>query len=406
MSVVDWRLFVCGFNHGTCTTEQREPLQIGREDFAAAHADFAYLPGVMEAVIVSTCNRIEFYVVADRSTEPFDYVKTFYEKARGLDITKMKGRSYAFRGKHAARHLFRVTSGVDSMVLGENQITTQMREAYSSACQVKSAGKITHRLLHQALRVGKRVRTDTAMGKGACSVSSAAIEMLREGMDASARPNIMFVGANRMIQLAASNWSHLHHGEFLFVNRTEANAVELAARFDSKGYGLNRLPELLPRADIVVTCTGSPEPIISADRLTSFSVNYSDRNLLVMDLAVPRDVEVPASLPDNVTIHGLDDVERFVRDRQAERKAAIPEAERIIERRLDEFAYWYDHVRHEFAYNGLNELFRDIYQQDMGQVLDKLSPQDRALVDESAGRLIKRLAQMKYRAENLNKQPE
>ena len=151
----------------------------------------------------------------------------------------------------------------DSMVLGENQILGQIKDAYSSACAVKVAGKIIHRLFHQAFRVGKLVRTVTDMGKGSCSVSTAAVGLLKSHLDAEARPAVLFVGTSKMIALAASSWSRLHHSRLMFANRTQAASEVLAAKYGASHYSLDDLPSLLAEADIVISCTGSPEPIIT-----------------------------------------------------------------------------------------------------------------------------------------------
>jgi len=188
MVKVDWRLVVCGTNHKSSGLEQREALQIGAEDIARAHAELAQIAGVLEATIISTCNRIEFYLVAELPHHSFDIVTEFYRRFREIDITPQRDVFYVHRGKHAADHLFRVAAGIDSMVLGENQIQGQIKDAYTSACAVKIAGKIIHRLFHHAFRIGKQVRTDTEMGRGACSVSSAATDLLKSNLDKSARP--------------------------------------------------------------------------------------------------------------------------------------------------------------------------------------------------------------------------
>ena len=168
MAVGNWHLVVCGVNHHETSVERREPLQLGREDIASAHAQFSRMAGVKEATIVATCNRIEFYAVTDKTIDVFDLVARFYSRFRQFDLSAMRDDFYIRKNKHAVVHLFRVAAGIDSMVLGENQILGQLKEAYSSACAVKAAGKVLHRLFHQAFRVGKQVRTNTELGKGAC----------------------------------------------------------------------------------------------------------------------------------------------------------------------------------------------------------------------------------------------
>jgi glutamyl-tRNA reductase len=406
MASLDWRLVICGTNHSRSTLEEREPLQVGQEEIASAHAAIVSQPGIVEAVIVSTCNRIEFYLVMERSQRSFDAVRTFYREQRNLDITTLEDRFYVYRGKHAAEHLFRVAAGVDSMVVGENQISTQIRQAYSSSCRVKAAGRISHRLFHHAFRVGKQVRTDTELGRGACSVSSASVELLKARIPREARPGVLFVGVNRTIVLAASAWSKLHHSAFLFANRTREKAVALAARYKARGHSLTDLPQLLSEADIVITSTGASQPVITTAMIDAALAARPDHRLLIMDMAVPRDTDVAKDHSERVTVFDLSDVQAFVRQRQQERLAAVPDAERIIEQRLGEFAYWYDHVRHELSRHGLSDVFHDIYRRDMQDALDELTPEDRHRIDEAAERLLRHLALVKLRESELKKPSE
>ncbi|MCK5641408.1 MAG: glutamyl-tRNA reductase [Gammaproteobacteria bacterium] len=395
MRAAGWHLVMCGINHKTSQLQQRERLQIGRESVASAHADLASLPGVQEAIIVSTCNRIEFYMVARRKDDPFDIAATFYLRLRDLDITSLREDFYVAKGKHAAGHLFRVAAGIDSMVLGETQILGQIKDAYSSACAVKVAGKIMHRLFHQAFRVGKQVRTVTDMGKGSCSVSTAAVGLLKSHLDAEARPAVLFVGTSKMIALAASSWNRLHHRRLMFANRTQAASKELAAKYGASHYSLDDLPSLLAEADIVISCTGSPEPIITREMLQAHLDACPSHKLMIMDMAVPRDVEFDKNGHPDLTIFDLDDVQQYVKEQQSIRAAAIPDAERLVDERLGEFAYWYDHVRNELTFARLMEDFESVRREDLASLLRDLPEDVRTKVDEQTSRLVQKLAQMK-----------
>ncbi|MFH1687665.1 MAG: glutamyl-tRNA reductase [bacterium] len=399
MITVDWRLIACGISHKATSVEIREPLQLGPGDIAQAHAEYGCQSGILEAVIVCTCNRIEFYTVAKVEVEPFEAVRDFYHSFRQLDLTPLADQFYSLKGKHAVRHLFEVAAGIDSMVLGENQIMAQLREAYSSACSVRTSGKIIHRLFHHAFRIGKQVRTETEMGKGACSVSSAATELLKSQLGPADRPTVLFVGVNKMIALAASAWSKRHYHELLFVNRTKSKADELAARYKTAGHPLSELPQLLPRADIVVTCTSAPDAVIGRSLLSDIIKVHPNHHLTIMDMAIPRDVACQKGEHNNITLFDLEDVKEFARDRQQERQAAVPDARELIEQRLSEFAYWYDHARYELVYNGLEHAFANITEQEMAPILEKLPPEQRREIAAATDKLARRLAQVKLRAD-------
>jgi glutamyl-tRNA reductase len=402
MSSYAWYLAVCGISHKTSTVNEREPLQMGREDIARAHADFVNLDGVNEAAILSTCNRIELYFVANKKYDAFEIIRAFFRKSRNLDIIGLREKFYIKKNKHTADHLFRVAAGIDSMVIGENQILGQVRDAYSSACAVKAAGKVIHRLFHQAFRVGKQVRSDTEMGKGACSVSSAAVEMLQEKLKAFEKPSILFIGLNQMIALAASGLNKLEYNRFTFANRTPEKAVAFGAGYNAPGFSLKELPSLLEKSDLIISCTGSSEPIITRQIIDNLPRQMT-ANKIIMDLAVPRDVEIDNGYKSNIEILNIEDIHKFVRDQQTRREQAIPQAEEIIEQKLGEFVYWYDHVRHEPFYNGLDNVFEDIRRRQMTSVLSKLSPEMRDEVDKASQSLVNKLLHLKIRTDPENK---
>jgi glutamyl-tRNA reductase len=397
MASITWRLVVCGINHKSSALLQREELQIAQDQLAKANALFGGLTGVIESVIVSTCNRIEFYFVSERQYDPFDIIRDFYKAFRNRDIDNLRDNFYIRKNRHAADHLFRVAAGIDSMVLGENEILGQLKNAYSSACLVKAAGKVIHRLFHQAFRVGKQVRSDTEMGKGACSVSSAAVEMLKERIENLRRPSILFIGINRMIAQAASNLNKLDRGKFMFANRTAEKAVTFAAAYDAEGFPLESLPSLMLKADVIISCTGAKEPVITREMIDDVIAADKGKKLTIIDMAIPRDIELEENYHPNFSVFNLDDIKEFVKEQQSAREMAIPQAEEIIERRLDEFNYWYEHVRHEPMYNGLGDLFEDIRQQEISAIISGLSPENRLEVDRITRNLVKRLLKLKIR---------
>lgn len=394
MAAGRWRLNVCGINHITSSLGECEPLAFGHADIAAAHADFAEREDVVEATIVSTCNRIEFYFVASRRADAFEIIRDFYQTSRSIDIEPLREKFQVMHNREVAQHLFRVAGGLDSMVLGENQILGQLKDAYSSACAVKAAGQVIHRLFHQAFRVGKQIRADTEMGRGACSVASAAMELLRTRLGEFEEPTVLFVGVNQMIELAASSLSREIHGPFLFANRTPEKAVALAGRFDGSGHGLDRLPELLGRADIVVTCTGAPAAIMDSPMIATAVGPERTRRLVIMDMAIPRDVDYSQDGLPGVEIFDLGDVQRHVEEQQRRRQLAIPQAEEIIERRLDEFVYWYNHVRRRPVAVSLEEELARVRAEEIEPVLARIPEDLRGELEQATENLINRLIRL------------
>ena len=386
-----WRLVVCGISHKTSTLDEREPVQIGNDELARANALFGSLPMVMESVIITTCNRVEFFFITGRGEVPFDVVADFYRQFNDRDITALQGLFHTRKGTHAVDHLFRVTGGIDSMVLGENQILGQVKGAYSSACAVKSVGKVLHRLFHQAFRVGKQVRSETEMGKGACSVSSAAVGMLASRTDSLDRPAILFVGANQMIDLAAGKLAGLHHSRLMFANRTVEKAAALSEKYGGEGFGLDKLPGLMSRADVVITCTSSKEPVIRRNMVEQVVADRVSGGIIIVDLAIPRDVDYPKDGDPAVEICDLEDIKDFIKDQQENREKAIPQAEEIIEYRTAEYNYWFDHVKQEPIYNGKSNTIETIRSEELNSILGKLSPELQNELNKASRRLVERI---------------
>ncbi|MFH1699098.1 MAG: glutamyl-tRNA reductase [Candidatus Zixiibacteriota bacterium] len=393
----NWRLYLCGINHTTSSLEEREPLQINIGDLAAANAVFVELPEIKESMIVSTCNRIEFYFIAGDKDDAFKIISDFYRNFRDIDITSLKDKFYLSKDKDAVDHIFRVAAGIESMVIGENQIFGQIKDAYRSACSVKSTGKVLHRLIHQTFRIGKQVRTETELGKGACSVSSATIDLLRIKLQAFDNPVILFVGINRMISLAASGLHRLRYNNFLFANRTRDKAEEFARHYNAEGFGFNHLPDLITKSDVVISCTGSDKPVIDDSILKAVFDDHPDKKMVIADMAVPRDVEVKANY-DGLEIYDLDAVRDFLKGQQANRRRAIPDAEKLIKNRLEQFMYWYEHIRHEPGYNGLAEAFEKIRLETLGG-LNSMPDETKAVFDRISRQMMDRMIQVKSRVE-------
>lgn len=388
------RLVVCGVRHQIANLEEREPLGINRDDLARANSLFASLSTVQEGLIVSTCNRVEFYFITGRDQEPLDSVTAFYRAFNELDLTPFRDLFETKIATHAAQHLFRVVSGIDSMVLGETEIFGQLKEAYGSACAVKSAGKVIHRLFHQAFRVGKQVRTDTEMGKGACSVSTAAVGLLQEKFNTDEHPSLLFIGVNKMIRLAATRCRRIHHSAYRFANRTVEKAETFATKFEGEAYGLDHLNELLVMTDVVISCTSSPEPIINAEMINTAMSQRNGRRLTILDLAIPRDVDYSGKGSPEVEVLDLEDIKAFVERQQQIRQKAIPQAEKIIEQRLKEFNYWWRHVKEESLYNGNGGRIAAIVTDELDGVLAKCPPELRNELSLAARRIAERAARV------------
>jgi len=383
-----------GINYKSSTLEEREPLQLNLDDLPRMGNVLVTTANVVEAVAIATCNRIEFYLVLRDTATAFDVVAGAYQTLRGIDITPLREKFYERTDGHAVRHLLRVAAGLNSMVLGETQIFGQIKQGYSQACSVKAAGKILHRLFHQAFRTGKKVREETSIGRGAVSVGGVAVRMLRERLSGNADPSILFVGVNEMISIAAEHFSKGGYSTFAFANRTLQHARQLTEVYGGTSHNLDQLPALISAADVLIACTGAATPVITREIIEQALVQRQNHNgLLIMDLGVPRDVEPRVGELPGIELLDLDDMHSQTVENLEERATAIGPAEVIVETRLAQFVYWYEAVRLEPMYEGLGEAFEHIRTEELAGLLDELPSEHRDTIDQFTIRLARRLLQ-------------
>jgi len=388
------RLVLIGINYKTSTLEEREPLQLSREDLPRMGNALVSTANVLEAVSIATCNRIEFYLVLRDTVTAFDVVAGAYQSLLGTDITPLREKFYERTDGHAVRHLLRVAAGLNSMVLGETQIFGQIKQGYSVACSVKAGGKILHRLFHQAFRTGKKVREETSIGRGAVSVGGVAVRMLRERLAGNAHPSILFVGVNEMISIAAEHFSKGGYKTFAFANRTLQHARQLAEVYGGESHNLDHLPVLIAAADVLIACTGAATPVITREIIERAQAERQNHDgLLIMDLGVPRDVEPGVGELSGVELLDLDDMHSQTAENLEERATAIGPAEVIVETRLAQFIYWYEAVRLEPMYEGLGGAFEQIRTEELAALMDELPSEHRDTIDQFTIRLARRLLQ-------------
>lgn len=387
------RLAVVGINYKTSSLREREPLQLAIEELPRVNDLLVSTTGVMEAAAICTCNRIEFYLVLRERVAAFDVVAGMYRAYRNIDIEPQREKFYERTEAHAARHLALLAAGLNSMVLGETQIFGQIKKAYSTACSIKSAGKILHRLFHQAFRTGKRVREETTIGRGAVSVGGVAARLVKERLPDDTDPAILFLGVNEMISLAAEHFRKAGYRRFTFANRTVENARGLADNFGGDAHGLDDLPRHMSAADVVVTCTGSSTPIITRVPAEEALGKATGKGILIIDLGVPRDVENAISDLPGITLLDLDDIQRELDSGLEERASAIRPAEEIVEEKVEQFMYWYGAVRREPIYNGLGKQFEDIRADELASAINDCPPECRGTIDKFSVRLVRRLLQ-------------
>lgn len=321
-------LKILGLNHNTAPVEIREQVVYSGDDCARALAAVEQLDGIAEAIVLSTCNRTEFYVEADDAG--LLSLGDWLIADQRLD-DRARDSLFTLHGDDAVRHLFRVACGLDSMILGEPQILGQLKDAYRAAESAGTAGKSLGRLFRHTFSVAKKVRTDTEIGGSPVSVAYAAVNLANQFFAGFSQHTALLVGAGATIRLVAQ---HLHAkgiGRLFVANRDVTRAQDLASEFGGYALPLSELAGTLPDADILITSTASPDPVISAAQMQKAVKSRKRRPVFAVDIAVPRDLDPAIADIDDVYLYTIDDLQKVIIEGQSNREAAAAEAHRILE---------------------------------------------------------------------------
>ncbi|MBI4510592.1 MAG: glutamyl-tRNA reductase [Deltaproteobacteria bacterium] len=339
-------LIVVGLSYRTAPLEIREKLSFPDEVIPHALNAICGLPSVGEAILVSTCNRVEIYAATRAGTSAAAVpaasgeIRRFLVDSRGEPADKLSAHLYERSGEAAVRHVFRVASSLDSLVIGESQILGQLKTAYGTSSQAGCVGPLLGRCLERAFGVAKRVRTETAIARGAANVSSVAVDLAQRIFGDLGDKRVLVIGAGKMSDLAARHLRAAGALEILVTNRSPERAEELARRVDGVARRFEELDKLLTAADIVISSTGSREPIVSVGLMRSIVKARRHRPIFLIDIAVPRDIDPLAAKLDGVYLYDVDDLQQVVADNLKERKKEAGSAERIIEAEVVEFMAW------------------------------------------------------------------
>jgi glutamyl-tRNA reductase len=373
-------LLTLGLNHKTAPVEIRERLTFGPDVIAGALRSLGQQPGVEEALILSTCNRTEIYAAVNGDTQ--HRVRQWLSDFHGLPRDSVNPYLYDHQDLAGVQHLLRVSSGLDSMVLGEPQILGQVKAAFKTASQAGATGKLLGRLFQHAFAVAKQVRTDTSIGSSPVSVAFAAVSLARQIFSDLSRQCALLVGAGETIELAAR---HLHQhgiGRMIVANRTVERAQGLAGQFDAYAIALTELGHHLAEADIVISSTASPLPVLGKGAVESALKKRKHSPMFLVDIAVPRDIEAEVGELDDAYLYTVDDLQEVVQDNMRSRREAAKQAEEIVEFNADEFMGWLrslDAVALVQDYRSQAEATRDeVLQRALRQVANG-KPADEAL---------------------------
>jgi glutamyl-tRNA reductase len=332
-------IVLVGLNHKTAPVEVRERLAFSDEACAAGLRSLVDGETVREGLIVSTCNRVEILAAStgQRGADAAGRLSQFLSRVRSVPVELFSGHLYTHADEAAVRHIFRVASSLDSMVVGEPQVLGQVRHAYSLAVEAGTAGRVLHKLVHHALRVAKRVRTETGIAASAVSVSFTAVELGRKIFGSLKGATVLLVGAGEMAELAAQHLAAAGSARVLVANRTYATAQRLAVAFGGEAVAFDALEEHLAQADIIICSTGAREYIITPEMAERAREARRNRPAFFIDISVPRNVDPEVAKLSNLFVFDVDDLEAVVASNIREREREAERAELIVESEVTQF---------------------------------------------------------------------
>ncbi|WP_082661627.1 glutamyl-tRNA reductase [Terracidiphilus gabretensis] len=372
-------LGVFGVNHKTAPIELRERIAISRDDLASVTRALASVPGVAECMIVSTCNRVELITALIPAADHQDNnispdLTAFLRDQFNLGPNSLEGHVYQHSGKQAVRHLFRVASSLDSMVIGEPQILGQVKEAFSVARESGTIGGQLDHLLQSTFAAAKKVRTETEIGSSSVSIASVAVELARRIFGSLNGRTVFLVGAGKMSELAARHLVQQGAGTVLVTNRTAERAHKMAEPFNARVIPFDQLHEAAAEADIVITSTGSPHAIFRKEHGTKYLQKRRNRPMFFIDIAVPRDVDPAVNKLEGLFVYDIDDLQQVAASHLDERSREAADAEALIAREVERFHERQRAVSAAPAIVALQKQAEELRQSEIKRALSRLGP--------------------------------
>lgn len=371
-------LVILGLNHNTAPVEVREKLAFNQKHLEeAAEQIFARIPEIDEKVILSTCNRVEIYAHVEDAEKGLQALKNFLYRYHELDAGSLEPYFYSYAHEEAVEHLFKVSSSLDSMVMGEPQILGQVKDAYQNARKVKATGRILNQLFEKAFSVAKRVRTETAVAESAVSISYAAVELAEKIFGSLEGRTVLLIGAGEMIELAGKHLVNQGVKTILVANHHYERAANLAVRLGGSAVPFERFPDEFADADIVLSSTAAPHYVIKRDMVEKAMRARAGRPVFFIDIAVPRDIEPSVNDIPNVFLYDIDDLGKVVDANRREREKEAVKAMEIIQAEVSRFSDWLDQLEMEPMIVALRQKALEIKERELQKTFARLNLDDK-----------------------------
>ena len=386
-------ILLIGINHKTAPVELRECIAFTQDESGNALRELSLNSHIREVLLFSTCNRVEVLVVAANKAKAIDATKDYIAEANKIPREEFEDSLYLYEGDEAVRHIFRVASSLDSMVVGEPQILGQVKEAYRMASEAKASGVIINRLLHRTFFVAKRIRTETGIGDHAVSISYAAVELGRKIFGSLEGKNVLLVGAGEMAELAVEHLIRNKVGKIYVANRTFENGVALARRFNGQPIRFEEIADSLKRVDIIISSTGSSEYVITRDQVKGVIRIRRNRPIFFIDIAVPRDIDPMVNRLTNSYVYDIDDLQGVIDENIEDRQREAIKGERIVDEAVIRFREWYASLEVVPTIVALRSKLESIAENEIKKTLqsNKLPESGTAAIQKMADTLINKI---------------
>jgi glutamyl-tRNA reductase len=387
-------LILIGMNHKTAPLDLRERLSISCEGDIHPLREIMKIPKMDGVIYLSTCNRVEVLAQTIQIRETAEGLQDFILQHGNLSREELIRCIYVYENQEAVRHLFRVTSSLDSLVMGEPQILGQVKDAYRQAVDNGTTGIILNKIMHYAFRVAKRVRTETGLAANAVSVSFAAVELAKKIFGGLQGKTVLLVGAGEMSELAARHLINYGAAQILIANRTHVRAQQMAEEFHGRAVLLDEIEETLRDVDIVISSTGAPGYVITAGMVAAALHRRKNRLLFLIDIAVPRDIDPAAGAIENVFLYNVDNLQDIVDENVRGRMQEAQKAEIIINEEVSRFDRWYNTLAVVPTIVSLKEKAEGILRGELDRSsawMQNLTDDDRKNIEILAGSIVNKI---------------
>ncbi len=388
-------IVVVGLSHKSAPVEIREKVAFAGACLPDALRVLGGMDGVREGVIVSTCNRVEAYAAARDREEGIEALSRFMAEYHALAVDVLRPHLYVRAGAEAVRHVFRVASSLDSMVVGEPQILGQVKDAYEAAATHQATGLVLNRFMHKAFSAAKRVRTETRIAQSAVSISFAAVELARKIFGTLEGKEVLVVGAGEMCELAATHLMENGVRAVHVTNRTLARAEALAARFGGQAVPFGSFGEFLPVVDIVISSTGAPNLVVEVEAVKAAMKARRQKPMFFIDIAVPRDIDPRINDLPNVYLYDVDDLQGIIEANKQERAKEAERAEEIVLEEVAGFLGWLKTLEVTPTIRALRTRFDEIRQAECDKTLkafgDALTPKQRKSIEAMGQAIVNKI---------------